>query len=398
MLTNINKRKPLACITNNAPQNVMDLQKRSRIDASLFMPELTSCEPREIYLQNKHPMLAMYKDDFVTDDLSFAQLNDLLNMDNEMKLLTFLSEIGILAKEHVCEFCGGNMRQSKQGNVWYWICYRRVNGVKCNRGKFGVRKGTFLDHTHLSIQNVTRMIWNFVYGLTIEQCKQFCCISNKTDHTVVEYYADCRHICNSWIWDKKNTPKLGGFGKVVEMDESFFPGAPKYNRGRRLGTTWEEDDKWVFGLVQRDSLDCILKQVPSNRNRQMLVPIIEHHCMDGTIFASDSWKAYGKLDENVQLEDCLHFAVNHSQNYVDPETGTHTQTIEGLWSHVKNFLPVRGMKPHDLSSYLGFFMWDRYCKQRKLDKFVHFLRCAAEIRPPNHRVDFKLPVAICTSK
>ena len=70
MLTNINKRKPLACITNNAPQNVMDLQKRSRIDASLFMPELTSCEPREIYLQNKHPMLAMYKDDVVTDDLS----------------------------------------------------------------------------------------------------------------------------------------------------------------------------------------------------------------------------------------------------------------------------------------------------------------------------------------
>ena len=152
MLTNINKRKPLACITNNTPQNVMDLQKRSRIDASLFMPELTSCEPREIYLQNKHPMLAMYKDDVVTDDLSFAQLNDLLNMDNEMKLLTFLSEIGILAKEHVCEFCGGNMRQSKQGNVWYWICYRRVNGVKCNRGKFGVQKGTFLDHTHLSNQ------------------------------------------------------------------------------------------------------------------------------------------------------------------------------------------------------------------------------------------------------
>ena len=85
------------------------------------------------------------------------------------------------------------------------------------------------------------------------------------------------------------------------MDESFFPGAPKYNRGRRLGTTWEEDDKWVFGLVQRNSLDCILKQVPSNRNRSMLIPIIEKHCVDGTIFDSDSWKANGKLDENMQL-------------------------------------------------------------------------------------------------
>ena len=41
----------------------------------------------------------------------------------------------------------------------------------------------------------------------------------------VEYYADCRHVCNAWIWNENNTPKFGGFGKVVEMDESFFPGA-----------------------------------------------------------------------------------------------------------------------------------------------------------------------------
>ena len=94
MLTNINKRKSLSCVTNNALQNIMDLQKRSRIDASLLMPKLTSVEPKVIYLQNKHPMLAMYKDDLVTEDLLFAQLNELLNMDNEQKVLTFLSDLG----------------------------------------------------------------------------------------------------------------------------------------------------------------------------------------------------------------------------------------------------------------------------------------------------------------
>ena len=56
---------------------------------------------------------------------------------------------------------------------------------------------------------------------------------NKTDHTVVEYYADCMAVCNVWVWNGNNTPKLGGFGKVVEMDESFFPGAP---------STIEEED------------------------------------------------------------------------------------------------------------------------------------------------------------
>ena len=83
------------------------------------------------------------------------------------------------------------------------------------------------------------------------------------------------------------------------------------------------------------------------------------------------YNAYGKQAEHLDLEDCLHFPVNHSNNYVDPQTGAHTQTIEGLWSHVKDFLPVRGMKPKELPSYLGWFMWDRFSRQRKMDLFLH---------------------------
>jgi len=49
------------------------------------------------------------------------------------------------------------------------------------------------------------------------------------------------------------------------MDGSFFPGKPKYNRGRRLGEgAWKEEEKWVFGMTERGSLDAIAIQVPSN--------------------------------------------------------------------------------------------------------------------------------------
>ena len=85
----------------------------------------------------------------------------------------------------------------------------------------------------------------------------------KTDHTIGEIYAGCRNVCTNWILNPEHTPKLGEYGKIIEMYQSFFPGAPKFNRGRRLGTSWEADEKQTLELTERESLDCILQQVPS---------------------------------------------------------------------------------------------------------------------------------------
>ena len=162
------------------------------------------------------------------------------------------------------------------------------------------------------------------------------------------------------------------------MDESHFAGAPKYGKGRNLGEDpWKHWNKWVFGLTLRGSLDCVLQSVDKSRSRAVLLPVINDNCADGTIFCSDGWKVYVKLSENVDLADTMNFAVNHTKNYVDPITGAHTQTIEGLWRHCKQFLPSYGLKPRDLDSYLSAFMWFRYVKQRNLDVLKHFFVCAA---------------------
>ena len=42
-------------------------------------------------------------------------------------------------------------------------------------------------------------------------------------------------MCTSWFWKPENTPKLGGYGVIVEMDKSYFPGKPKFHKGRCLG-------------------------------------------------------------------------------------------------------------------------------------------------------------------
>ena len=229
------------------------------------------------------------------------------------------------------------------------------------------------------------IIWHFVHHLDERQCATYTNIGQKSNKTVIKWYKICREVVNEWFWDPQNTPKLGGFGKIVEMDECYFPGKPKFNCGRRLGNSkdscWEDDKKWVNAMTERGSLDAVAVQVPSCRSRKVLLPHIEQHCLQGSIFCSDGWKAYNKLIDHLKLEDVEHYAVNHSENYVDPETGAHTQTIEGFWRQCKSYLPKFGLKPRYLSLYIGSFLWYRYCKQRKLDMFIHILKCFSEKRP-----------------
>ncbi|GFS77428.1 DDE_Tnp_IS1595 domain-containing protein [Trichonephila clavipes] len=51
----------------------------------------------------------------------------------------------------------------------------------------------------------------------------------------------------------------------------------------------------------------------------------------GTTVISDCWKSYERLSER----DYHHLTVNHSLEFIDSETGAHTNTIEVIWPHFK---------------------------------------------------------------
>ena len=125
------------------------------------------------YLQNVHPYLAMYKHDLITEHMSYDDFLNLISDDNEIVLLQYLTDLGLLNTSQQCVNCGGMMRKLKQGNVWYWICTKRANGAKCNNNKFSVRKGTFFSKSKFNIQLQLRIIWNFIHRLSIVQCKIF---------------------------------------------------------------------------------------------------------------------------------------------------------------------------------------------------------------------------------
>ncbi|CAC5422634.1 unnamed protein product [Mytilus coruscus] len=113
--------------------------------------------------------------------------------------------------------------------------------------------------------------------------------------------------------------QLGGPGVVVQIDESLFNHKAKHNRGRRAK---KEGELWVFGLADTSFKPAItyMELVPK-RNKETLLPIIQRIVKPGSIVYSDQWRAYNKIQDELNLEHAVVMVVNHSLNFVDSETG-----------------------------------------------------------------------------
>ena len=132
--------------------------------------------------------------------------------------------------------------------------------------------------------------------------------------------------------DIQSCELLGGPGRVVEVDEAKF-GKRKFNTGRIV------DGSWVCGGIERGTNLCFLAVCPDNiRNQPTLLRLIQRYVAPGTTIITDKWKGYINLGNHGYV----HEDVNHSTNFVDPVSRTHTNGIEGTWNHVKNRALRRG--------------------------------------------------------
>ena len=139
--TSNNKRKALVDLTNVSSDDDVPLKSEKCNNVLDLMPRLQDKENAnpdqndDTRFQNVHPLLAWYKHDLETGIFSYDKFMDLINPINDAQLVKLLTEIGIVAASNTCLLCGGSMRMMKDGEHWFWVCMRRVDGVKCNKGK-----------------------------------------------------------------------------------------------------------------------------------------------------------------------------------------------------------------------------------------------------------------------
>jgi len=88
--------------------------------------------------------------------------------------------------------------------------------------------------------------------------------------------------------------------------------------------------------------------VVEKRDTNTLIPLITKVVAKGSEIVTDEWRSYNSLNKRGYK----HFTVNHSENFVDPYTGKHTQLIECLWSIAK-YKIMRSMKGTTLQNLPG---------------------------------------------
>src|SRR5262249_35130001 len=68
--------------------------------------------------------------------------------------------------------------------------------------------------------------------------------------------------------------------------------------------------------------------------------------------------------------DVQHQTVNHSQHFVNPDDGTHTNTIEGTWNGMKMNIPSRKRCREGIEDHLLEFIWRRKNKNNLWGGFI----------------------------
>ncbi|HEV2037418.1 MAG TPA: IS1595 family transposase [Candidatus Eremiobacteraceae bacterium] len=238
-----------------------------------------------------------------------------------------------------CPHCGATDRinrlegvKDKKGRVrlGLWKCYH------C-RGQFTVRKGTVFEASHLKLHQwfqAAYLLCSSKKGVSSNQLARTLGCTVKT-----AWFAS--HRIREAMKDAKIAP-LGGKGKFVEADETFFGRRKGFTKRRGFAHTMK-----VMSLVERggDVRSTVLESI----TRTDVEQIIRENVHPKSTLMTDTAPYY----KRSKLGTDKHKMVNHYANeYVRGDA--HVNTLEGYFSVFK-----RGMK--------GVY---QHCQEKHLHRYL----------------------------
>jgi len=211
------------------------------------------------------------------------------------------------------------------------------------RKQFSVTVGTLFERSHVPLHKwlmAFHLLCSSKKGHSSHQIHRMIGVTYKTAWFMT-------HRIREAMKDPVFTKQLGGGGKTVEIDETFW--GPHKRGNRDFGGRKKEK---VFSLVERDG------QVRSfhveSVGAKTLKPIMREQIAKDTHIMSDDSSAYDHADKHF----LSHGVIKHSHRiYVSDRGRIHTNTIEGYFSILKRGLSgvYQHVSKRHLRRYVGEF-------------------------------------------
>jgi transposase-like protein len=251
---------------------------------------------------------------------------------------------------------------------------------KCTKKGCGTKSTlalkTFFEFRSLPIEKILTLIYVFSYGGSYEDARRetFKEEPNKPihDESIADTFSCLREVTMISLDNLyQSRGKIGGPGTVVEIDEMKL-GKRKFNCGRII------DGSWLLGIICINTKEYRVEICPANkRDSNTLLALINKHIHKQTTIITDCWRGYNGLE----ADDFNHLCVNHSYNFVDPDTWAHTQTIESNWRPLRRRMNRGGLRKEDLDLHLCEYIWRKEVKRRNADPFTEIIRDIIKVYP-----------------
>ncbi|CAH2084406.1 unnamed protein product [Euphydryas editha] len=239
-----------------------------------------------------------------------------------------------------------------------------------------VAEDTWFERYHTSAQACILITYCFAKRMTFEQTKDECSIVENeqvSTETIADRFSFCREVCMVTLDDNFETEgQSGGEGEIIEIDECKI-GRRKYERGRIVEGTW------VLGINHRGHPENYRLEIctDNKRDSDTLLKLIKKHVKIESTIHTDCWKGYLNLNQHGYVHD----TVNHNFEFVNSETGAHTQNIESSWRWMRRELSRGGVRSETMADHLCDFLWRRRVKKLNKNPFNELLENIKSVYP-----------------
>ena len=127
--------------------------------------------------------------------------------------------------------------------------------------------------------------------------------------------------------------------------------------------------EWVVGGIEITDKKRKFMIPVEKRDAETLDYEIKSHVKQGSRLKTDEWSSYSQL-KTIPYIQYTHDTVKHKKNFVDPKTGTHTQNVENMWSHLKAKRPRVLKNITEIENYLGTYNFMSEHKSNLWDSFL----------------------------